>query len=170
MTAQPEPNGLPEGARKELYSIAYLAAVAAAAQCELLIPKMDYNSVDGQILATFGKQPQISVQLKATAQDCIKDGHVLFDLPIKNYNDLRRQRTVPAMLIVLHLPQAEEHWMSHEIDLLSLRNNAYYFNLLGMPNTTNTKSLRVSIPVAQRLTRESLLTLLDHVSEHRCLP
>ena len=147
-----------------------MAAIAASARCELLFPKMDYNSIDGQILATFGKHPQIGVQLKATADECIQGNDMVFDVPIKNYDDLRRERVVPAMLVVLHLPKAEDDWMSHDIDRLSLRNNAYYFNLRGREASTNSSTVRIRIPVAQRLTRDSLLGLLQHVSDHRCLP
>ena len=76
---------LPPPARKELYSYAYMAAIAASAQCELLVPKMDYNSLDAQVLSTAGKCPQLGVQLKATAQRCIRDGHVARD-STKNFS------------------------------------------------------------------------------------
>jgi hypothetical protein len=167
----PAGSGLPESARKELFSYAYVTAIAAAAQCEVLAPKMDFDSVDAQIFSMSGRRPQINVQLKATAQDCVAGDTVVFDLPVKNYNDLRSvERCVPAMLVVLHLPKEELDWISHTIDLLSLRNSAYYYNLSGLPPIENTTTVRLRIPSAQRLTKESLQTLLDHVSKHKRLP
>ena len=163
-------DGIPEAARKELYSVSYVTAVATSTQSEVLIPKMDYNSIDGFILATFGKCPQIGFQLKATSADCVQNDELSFDLPVKNYNDLRAERSVPSLLVVVHLPENEADWMTHQMDLLSLRNNAYYLNLLGMPDTTNTSTVRVKIPTVLRLTRGALLELLNHVADHKRLP
>jgi hypothetical protein len=163
--------GLPENAKKELFSYAYMTAIAAAAGCELLIPRMDYDSLDGQVISSAGRRPQLCVQLKATSSQCIADGQVTFSLPIKNYDDLRtEERVVPAMLVVLHLPEDRDHWLTHEQDLLLLRNNAYYLNLAGRPAVDNVRSVSVHIPVEQRLTSASLQTLLDHVADHRRLP
>ncbi len=163
--------GLPDAARKELFSYAYMTAIAAIAGCELLVPKMDYDSLDGQVLSTEGRRPQLAVQLKATARRCIANGQLDFDLSIKNYNDLRtEERTVPAMLVVLHLPEEPEQWMTHEPNQLLLRNDAYYLNLAGLPASTNAVSVRIHIPLQQRLTGESLRALLNHVADHRRLP
>ena len=161
---------LPGGARKELFSIAYVSAIAAAAQVEFMRPAMDYSSIDGYLLATAGTCPQIGIQLKATAQDCITEGMLVFDLPIKNYEDLRAPRAVPSMLIVLHLPSIENDWISHGADMISLRNSAYYLSLAGLPETENVSVVRVRIPLTQRLTKESLLSLLQHVADHKRLP
>lgn len=162
---------LPEPARKELYSYAYITAVAASAQCEVLVPKMDYDSLDALVLPTRGGRLPLSLQLKATAQECIENGEVVFDLPIKNYDDLRDPaRGIPSLLVVLHLPREEDRWVTHEPDLLLLRNSAYYLNLLGSVAVHNEKTVRVRIPVAQRLTKDSLLELLQHVADHKRLP
>ena len=34
-----------------------------------------------------------------------------FPLPIKNYNDLRREMLVPSILVVLVLPKNPSHWL-----------------------------------------------------------
>jgi len=162
---------LPEPARKELYSYAYITAIAASAQCEILVPKMDYDSLDALVLPTRGGRLPLSVQLKATAADCINNDNVVFDLPIKNYDDLRStERGIPAMLVVLHLPNEEDRWVTHQSDALLLRNTAYYLNLLGSPAVANQMTVRVHIPVEQQLTKGSLLGLLQHVATYRRLP
>lgn len=161
---------LPEPARKELYSYAYITAIAASAQCEIMVPKMDYDSLDAIVLPTRGVRLPLSLQLKATARECIENDEVVFDLPIKNYDDLRSPERLPSLLVVLHLPTEEHQWVTHQPDLLLLRNSAYYLNLLGRPEVQNEKTVRVRIPVAQRLTKESLLGLLQYVAVHKRLP
>lgn len=165
------PAALPQPARKELYSYAYITAIAASAQCEVLVPKMDYDSLDALVLPTRGGRLPLSVQLKATARECFEDGEVVFDLPIKNYDDLRSpERGIPSLLVVLHLPREEDEWVTHQPDLLLLRNSAYYLNLVGRPAVDNEERVRVRIPIAQRLTKESLLDLLQYVAVHKRLP
>ncbi|HLY00917.1 MAG TPA: DUF4365 domain-containing protein [Candidatus Cybelea sp.] len=163
--------GLPENARKELFSFAYMAAIAAAAGCELVTMKMDYDSIDGLVVSSAGKRPVLCVQLKATSQRCVENGRVSFPLSIKNYDDLRtEQRGLSAILVILHLPEDRERWLTHEPDQLLMRNNAYYLNLRGKEAVDNKESVTVHIPVDQRLTSASLQNLLDHVAEHGRLP
>lgn len=148
-----------------------MTAVAAAAGCELHVPKMDYDSLDCQVISFAGRRPQLWVQLKATSQPCVANGRVTFRLPVRNYNHLRTvERTVPAVLVVLHLPTERTDWLSHNIDSLLLRNNAYYFNLAGHPEVQNRRNVTIRIPTGQRLTSDSLLRLLDCVSNNRALP
>lgn len=170
MSLTPASSALPPNARKELFSYAFITAIAASANCDVLFPKMDYNSIDCQLLSTEETCPQISLQVKATSNDRI-DGNVLaFDLPIKNFHDLRKKRTVPSMLVVVHLPSLEKNWLEHSADMISLRNCAYYYNVKALEETTNTTSVRVEIPTSQTLHRDSLRQLLDHVSKHHKLP
>jgi hypothetical protein len=163
--------GLPETARKELYSLAYTSAVAAKAGLELLHIRFDFDSVDCQLISTKGRRPQMGLQLKATSTDRFEGDELVFDLPVKNYNDLRDdQRYVPTMLVVLHLPQLESHWLQFTHNDMLLRNAAYYYNLVGMPATTNTSTVRLRIPVAQRFNPDSVEMLMEHIGLYRILP
>jgi hypothetical protein len=163
--------GLPESARKELFSLAYASAVAASAGLEVFQVHFDFDSVDCQLISTKGRRPQLGLQLKATSTDCIEGDSLVFDLPIKNYKDLRDdQRHVPLMLVILHLPKAEEHWLQFGDQHLLLKNAAYYINLVGSPETTNQTSVRIRIPIAQRFNRDSVEQLMEYVGTNRMLP
>lgn len=170
MDLPPLDSALSLNARKELFSYAFIAAIAASANCDILHPKMDFNSVDCQLMSTADTCPQISLQVKATAEDSIKDGVLTFDLPIKNFVDLRRPRAVPNMLVVVHLPTAESDWLKHGADMISLHNSAYYLNIKNLPDSSNTTSVSVKIPTSQALHRASLEQLLAHVSRYHKLP
>lgn len=166
-----DPGQLPENARKELYSLAYVSAVAASAGVQVEHLHFDYDSVDCQLVSKKPRRPQLGLQLKATAGDCIHGNHLLFDLPIKNYVDLRNpDRHVPTMLVVLHLPEKEDDWMRFGDQELLLKNAAYYLNLVDFAETNNKASVRVKIPLAQRFNRDSVNTLLEYVGLHRRLP
>jgi hypothetical protein len=166
-----DPGQLPENARKELYSLAYVSAVAASAGVQVEHLHFDYDSVDCQLVSKKPRRPQLGLQLKATATDCIQGDHLLFDLPIKNYVDLRDpERHVPTLLVVLHLPEEEDDWMRFSDQDLLLKNAAYYLNLVGFEESSNKKSVRVKIPLAQRFNRDSVNALLDYVGLNRRLP
>jgi len=159
---------LPINARKELYSFAYASAVAASLGVEVLHIKFDFDSVDCQF---FSRRAQLGLQLKATSSDCIKEDSLVFNLPIKNYNDLRDpDRYVPTMLVVLHLPPLEDLWLQFNDQDLILKNSAYFFNLVGSPASTNTESQRLRIPLRQRFNRETVRALMNHISQHKRLP
>jgi hypothetical protein len=78
--------------QKQQLSIAYVHAVAARAGFSCERPSVDDDSVDVVIGASGSVHdkalilsPRIELQLKATAQDELNNGHLAFPLPIKNY-------------------------------------------------------------------------------------
>ena len=105
-------------------SIAYVHAVAAKAGLATEFTRVDVDSVD---LTIGGKgklskdsvlhSPKIDIQLKATINKNVNgDGSISFNLPLKNYDDLRANCLVPKILVVLFLPKDENRWLSHSID------------------------------------------------------
>ena len=157
------PNGLPGTARKELFSLAYVTAVAARSGCEVSSVAFDYDSIDCHTFATWGISPHLAMQVKATSQENFQDETLYFDLSVKNYNDLRKPRHVPAILVVLHLPSDEADWMAHSSSELVLRNQAYWLNLAPLPDTKNTESQRIHIPISQTFGPKSLTEILTRI-------
>ena len=98
--------------RKERFSLAYINAVATYADCEVIEPKVDRGSVDG-ILKRATISETIGFQAKATSRDVMSsDGNVVhFELPIRDYDNLRVER-LPFILIVVLLPDDETEWLT----------------------------------------------------------
>lgn len=103
---------LSENDIKEELSYAYVHAVAARASfaCERI--SKDRDSIDVTIRAkgrlheeSIFLSPSIDLQLKATSIGEFQDDHLIHDLPIKNYDDLRQHSAAPRLLIVLALPE-----------------------------------------------------------------
>ena len=156
--------------QKEQFSIAYVKSLAAAVGLKYSIESVDDDSIDitlkgkgfnGEIIS-----PVVDFQVKATSANCISGSSLRFPLSIKNYDDLRSERVVsPRYLLVLKLPDDEpQNWLTLGDDRISLKNSCYWFSLRAMPNTTNTTSVTVTIPIQQRFTPESLRAMMEKAS------
>ena len=86
---------------KELFSLAYIGAVAASAGYQMNTLKIDIGSVDGILMSGSSPRSLIKFQAKATSQDIVRGDNLHFRLPIKNYNDLRIPTRTPHILIVV---------------------------------------------------------------------
>ncbi len=161
-----------ENLRKEELSLSYLNAVCAYKGIAVEPHRHDEDSIDVIIKRTMQRSSgqnvitQINVQLKATSQNLIQDGvSFSYELPIKNFNDLRMECAVPMMLCVLRLPFKEEDWLTHSVDELILRNCMYWHDVTKEPTSSNTKSVTVHIPLENTLTPEKALSLMQKVAE-----
>src|SRR5687767_13084751 len=106
----------------EELSYAYLHAVAA--QCGFSAQKRDKDrdSVDATIHArgrlcsrSTYSSPSIDVQLKATYTVAASGTAFSFDVPIKNYDDLRvEDRLAPCILVILLMPKSRDKWLTHD--------------------------------------------------------
>ena len=76
--------------RKELFSVAYLTALAAQVGFNHQVPTVDDDSIDISLLGKgytgLVRSPQIDIQLKCTSKYEIEDDGLKFDLKLKNYN------------------------------------------------------------------------------------
>ena len=150
--------------KKARFSLAYINAVAACAGFDVVEPKVDIDSVDGALLAHYGRRPRLEFQAKATARDVVGDEFVTFPLPMKNYDDLRMDVIVPRLLILVVLPEHEADWLSHSEDELILRHCGYWHSLAGEPERENTKTVTVHLPREQRFNPEALHTLMNQAN------
>ena len=150
--------------RMEQLSLAYVRAIAAEGGYQVGRPEPDVDSVDGVLLATFGRRPRIDVQAKATSQTLDSNGVIQFPLPIKNYNELRADTLTPRILIVLLLPRDNADWLAQSTDELCLRYCAYWFSLAGRPTVPNVSTVTVQIPIADMFDRTQLDGLMSRAN------
>jgi hypothetical protein len=147
---------------KERLSVAYVTAVAARAGCQIAKVDIDKQSIDATVRPISGRKVSIDLQLKATSADCISGTEVVFDLPVKNYDDLRDlQSTAPHYLVVLVLDGNEDQWLASDESALLIRRCAYWVDLRGNPETENLSAIRVKIPTSQRFDVDALKAMID---------
>ena len=144
----------------EQRSLAVVRAVAADAGYQVVIPEPDVDSVDGVLMASFGRRPRIEFQAKATAQDIKLGDSLRFPLPIKNYDELRLASWAPRILVVALMPDASELWLSQTDDELCMHSGVYWVSLAGEPEKPNTSSVTVPIPTANVLDRAQLEAMM----------
>ena len=145
----------------EQFSLAYIRAVAANAGCQVTRPEVDTDSVDGVLMASFGRRPRIDFQAKSTSQDVLSGNSLHFPLPVKNYEELRADTRTPRILIVLLMPQETDEWTTQTHQELCLRHCAYWLCLEGQDATQNTSSITIEIPTTNMFSTAQLETLMQ---------
>jgi hypothetical protein len=156
----------------EALSRAYVRAIAGRTGLNLAIREYDYG-VDGSFDEVVMRQNRrvesgfsLSFQLKASTQWQLDSTNVIYDLEAKTYNDLVFRHSLktatPCILILLALPNDSEQWLICEETQLRLQGTCYWEYLSGSLSE-NRSSVRIRIPRSQRLTPESLLTLMQNV-------
>jgi hypothetical protein len=158
-----------ENQKKELFSKAFVHAVSAQSGFRTSQPDVDDDSVDiiikGRRFKGIIRNPQIEVQLKCTASNDGDENFLKFVLPIKNYNDLRDGNIVcPRYLFVFVIPNNCQNWLTHQNNCAEIKHCCYYYSLLDLPEKKNKTSVTVSIPRDQRLTSDSMYSLLNKAS------
>lgn len=155
--------------QKELFSKAYVRAVAAVAGFSIDLLELDFDSIDLQITAGSGDGsvyfPELKLQLKCTSSDVMDSEYIRYPLKLKNYNDLRRNALVPRILVVVLVPENLEDWLQQSEAELCLRNCAYWMSLRGQPETQNIANVTVSLPRSNQFTVEALKSMIQRISE-----
>jgi hypothetical protein len=160
--------------KKELFSKAFVSALAAQSGLRSSVPDVDDDSVDvtiqGRGLNLNGiRSPKIDVQLKCTDEDSGDDSIFKFKLKIKNYEDLRGDNFLcPRFLFVLVVPENTSEWLTHQPSFTELKHYGYWFSLRDMGPVYNKTSVTIAIPRTQRLTSQSLLALMDSANNGAC--
>lgn len=104
----------------------------------------------------------IAIQAKSTTQFTIEDDAIVYDLEAKNYNDLRDTDVgTPRILVLLLLPSDEGQWLNLTEDQIILRRCAYWYSVLGSPETNNNSTVRIRIPRANLFTVDALNLLMQ---------
>lgn len=156
--------------RQEALTRAYIQAIAARAGMSCSFREMDYGiDVTVYEIGQRGKRFcetgfRIDFQAKSTGATALTDANVLYDLEIKNYDDLRAAPPLsPRLLVVLILPEDERQWTEQTEEHLLVRRAAYWLSLRGCGPVTNTKRVRVALPRQNLFTIEALRELMQRV-------
>ena len=151
-----------ENDKKEALSRAFATAVAAAAgYCTAPPADFDRDSIDMTFTAGGPRRPKLDAQLKASSGLTEADDHFVFPLPKKNYEDLRADTVTPRILVVLDMPEPANDWLVVTTENLVLRRCAYWKSLAGYPDSSNSTSVTVRIPKANRFDPSSLAALME---------
>lgn len=149
----------PTSAQKEWFSHAFLVGVAATAGYPVELTLNDVNGVDATV-----KDRGVTVewQLKATSSpEYSKDGNFLhFDLDVRTYDLLTETRNTPGYLGVIVLPKDSIDWAHQTPERLKLRNGGHWLRITGLPQTTNTTTVRVQIPVGNVLSVDQVRQIM----------
>lgn len=155
-------------------SIAYLQALCAVNGYSLEEVKHDNYGVDCHVQCSGYPSencslccPSINVQLKSSySQVREENGFIVYNLEVKNYKDLiKTDRFVPTILVLLHMYEEKDRWLSHTPEQLIIRKCAYWVSLKGKEDTDNTQSITIRIPIANLLTPSSLKELMIKISK-----
>jgi Domain of unknown function (DUF4365) len=149
--------------QKEEFSYAYVYAVVSAAgySCQIASRSLDFGGIDmtiSGIETEYSLYPsRLEVQVKSTSVDLIGDESIRYPLKLKNYNELRKQKTlVPKILVVVLIPDIKAEWVLQSETELCIRNAGYWLSLKGQPETQNTESVTVYLPRRQLFTVSAL--------------
>ena len=147
--------------QRERLSLVYIEAVASCAGYQVTEPKVDRDSIDGKLIADFGRRPEINFQAKATSQDIIQGNNIHYPLSIKNYNDLRIDVVNPRILIVFLMPKETQDWINQTDNEICLRHCAYWMCLKGEPRKPNTATITVNVPLTNIFDVDQLTDMMQ---------
>ncbi len=165
-------NAIPVAIGKEWMSLAYMQAICAQAGLNINKSVFD-NGIDLEVGSNRAignlhiRNAYLSIQLKATENwEVDGEGCIIYDLPVKNYNQLRSNVSITHQYLVLFtMPSKTDSWVQYQFEdenhehVIELRHMAYYLSLKGMPQKSNIASVRVKIPSINRLTTKKLLEM-----------
>jgi hypothetical protein len=156
--------------RQEALCRAYIHAVAG--HCGLTCSFRDFDyGIDmtvHHIKVVEGRRSEtgyrLDIQAKASTSAMLTADSVVHDLETRAYNDLREEAgDVPRILVLLSMPDAEGEWLGFEEGGLLLRRCAYWVSLRGRPPTSNTDSVRITIPRVNVFSPAGLAALMVKV-------
>ena len=159
--------------RREALSRAYVEIVAAQCGMACISPRIHDYGIDftlreirrrGRRLGESGFG--LDVQAKSTSLGNLTDSEVLYDLAVKNYDDLR-EPTLGSfrILVVLVLPKAEKQWSTQTEEQLTLRYCAYWASLLRQGPTSNRRTVRIAIPRTNIFSAKALPLLVEKIKK-----
>jgi len=164
---------LPQAHLLDELATAYVQAVAAAAGATIAVSRLDYG-VDGTLKHIIRAEGDryiesgfpVDFQLKGTTTTEFATGHASYDLRARNYDLIvaRAETATPYYLFLVCFESDAEKWVVQNTDSLVLRASAFWWTHFGPP-TANTASVRVEIPIANRLTSGAIEGMLQASKE-----
>ena len=148
---------------QERLSRSYVEAVVHRAGFRLSYPLVDDHGIDGTIESYAGGLNRVDFQLKSTTDHEVRDGEIIYDLRVENYNRLIADDGLPRALILYTMPSDDSQWLSQSEDELCLRKCAYWVSLMGMPRSTNVSTQRVRLPLSNVFNEDGLRRMFDQL-------
>lgn len=142
------------------YGEAFVDVLAAAAGVSSARPYPD-NGFDRSVGPRFAKQSPIELQIKTESNPTWVKRELRFALDVAAYDLLRSETTSGRFLVVVVVPPVQTEWVSDSGVLTVLRRRAYFQSLRGSPETLNTKTITVSLPLCNVLTPQVLTRLTE---------
>ena len=164
----------------------YIEAIASQAGLVCTKPNFDYG-VDGTFSDIIIREDnrhvdsgyKLDFQLKSTGNFEIKENEIIYDLELKNYNDLIDEEIGTQRILILYLMCEDiEDWIivNEEIipnveEILEYKYNtgfnycAWWCSLRGKSKSNNKRTVRIKLPRNQILTKDSLKSLMEKVKE-----
>lgn len=133
---------------KEQFSLAYLRAVAAVAECDVFRTEVDVNKIDVTLRATNDSLfvQSIEVQAKCSARDIERESDVVYPLDVETYDALQRRAANPRILVVATVPERPGDWLRQTNEEMVLHHCGYWVSLEGKAATENTATVSIPIP------------------------
>jgi len=153
---------------EESLCLAHIFALAGIAGVNYSADKFDYG-IDGHFyeVVTRGSRRvnsgfPLDFQAKATVNWELVDGHVVYALEVKTYNDIvsRTPAETTLILILLCLPKNRNDWHEATVHSTVLRHCCYYWLSSNEPPTQNEKTKTIHIPDTNLLTSATLTDLI----------
>lgn len=103
--------------------------------------------------------PGVAAQVKTTINLRRHDDHVMYDLDVDTYRELRKPTRPTRLLIVVDVPPHDVLAKMSARRTIMLR-GAYWANLAHLPDTDNRSTVAVALPTSHLLTREEMTRML----------
>jgi hypothetical protein len=112
------------------------------------------------------QSPELDIQAKSHLGTAPKADPWKYDLKVLSYKKLRATPyQVPRILVVVMMPKNVKKWLHHTPhDQLVLRRCAYWRSLVGEPETENTSTVRIDMPLNQILDVTQLTKIMNNVA------
>lgn len=154
---------MPSNFIQEQISRAYVRSVVFNAGCNVSFPEIDLG-IDGTIEAPRIGMSRVDFQLKSTTRQLeLRDGNILYDLRVENYNQLIVSDDAPRVLILYLMPNEREEWVSQSESELCLRKCAYWKSLMGMDLSRNESTQRVEVPLTNIFSSDGLSDMFNQL-------
>lgn len=158
--------------RQESLSRAYIQTIASRCGLNCSFRDFDYG-IDVTLHPIHRRENRyietgfnLDIQAKSAFRVTVTELEVLYDLEVKTYDDLRSTNVgTPRILVLLVQPENESDWTHMDEEELRLRRCAYWMSLKGREPTSNTETIRVSIPRANRFSIEALRGIMERLRD-----
>lgn len=159
----------------ESFQEAYVRGVAAAAGCVVYgKPEID-EGVDivlthrADVHLIGDKTAHLEIQMKSSADGPIENGeYITATLRRSRFDDFRAENiTVNKIVVILHMPEDQEEWVTLGDTALSLHHRAYWVNLQGLPAIADPeqKSITVRAPTSQYFDDVALCRMMQRIGQ-----